>query len=137
MYIYMIHMYIYVYVNYTYICQQVALAAEGAERDRADRFKDLETQAENAVKIEEAKEAAAHNATQEAQTWARREEVALAVAQTRLEQAHFEQDRQRDRMHAAEERANISRTVADSAIARLKVWGVGFVRVRVRRLTDI
>jgi hypothetical protein len=108
-------------LNRRHHCQQVALAAEKAERDRADRFKDLETQAESAVKIEEAKEAAARNASLEAQDWAKKEEVALAVAQTRLEEAHAQEERQLDRMHAAEERANISRTVADSALAQLQV----------------
>jgi hypothetical protein len=99
----------------------VALAAEKAERDRADRFKDLEIQAESAVKIEEAKEAAARNASLEAQDWAKKEEVAVAVAQTRLEEAHAQEERQLDHMHAAEERANISRTVAEGALAQLQV----------------
>ena len=101
--------------------QEVALGAERAEKKRADRFKDLEMQAEVAAKLEGVKEAAARNATTEAQMWAMREENELAVAQTRLEQTHFEEQRQRDRMRSAEERANMSSTIAEAARENLAV----------------
>jgi hypothetical protein len=66
--------------------REVALANERAQRERADRFKDLEEEADSAVKVEAVKVRAAQNATAMAQIWAMREEVALGVAQTELEE---------------------------------------------------
>ena len=99
--------------------QQEALARESAERLRADHYKELEEQAQQAVEVEGVEEAAARNATRTAEMWAMREKTALAVAETRLEEAHFNEERERDRMRSAEERANMSKSTAEAARAAL------------------